>query len=166
MKRSEACCFTGHRPEKLPWKYNENDARCTALKSALKEAIEKEIESGAKLFFTGMALGTDIWAAESVLEIKKTHCSIKLVAVVPYANQSERWSDEWKERYRAVLKSADHTVLLQQDFSKGCLHARNRYMVEHSARLIAVYNGEPGGTSYTVDYARRAGLKLTIINPN
>lgn len=33
------CAFTGHRPHKLPWKYNEGDARCVALKTALKEQI-------------------------------------------------------------------------------------------------------------------------------
>ena len=26
--RQESCCFTGHRPGKLPWRYNEFDPRC------------------------------------------------------------------------------------------------------------------------------------------
>ena len=32
--RQESCCFTGHRPGKLPWKYNENDARAPDAKDA------------------------------------------------------------------------------------------------------------------------------------
>ena len=32
MDRAKTCCFTGHRPEKLPWRYDEGDSRCLALK--------------------------------------------------------------------------------------------------------------------------------------
>jgi len=36
----ENCCaFTGHRPRKFPWKYDEADSRCVALKTALAEQI-------------------------------------------------------------------------------------------------------------------------------
>lgn len=31
------CAFTGHRPKKFPWKYDEKDKRCLALKSVLTE---------------------------------------------------------------------------------------------------------------------------------
>ena len=33
------CCFTGHRPEKLPWGSDESDPRCTALKKKLSDAV-------------------------------------------------------------------------------------------------------------------------------
>lgn len=32
-----ACAFTGHRPSKLPWKYDENDKRCIELKAVLAQ---------------------------------------------------------------------------------------------------------------------------------
>ena len=36
----ENCCaFTGHRPHKFPWKYDEADSRCIALKAALTGQI-------------------------------------------------------------------------------------------------------------------------------
>lgn len=28
MNRETTCCFTGHRPEKLPWREDEGDPRC------------------------------------------------------------------------------------------------------------------------------------------
>lgn len=37
----ERCCaFTGHRPRKFPWGYNEDDARCVALKETLAKRNE------------------------------------------------------------------------------------------------------------------------------
>ena len=31
----KTCCFTGHRPAKLPWGSDESDERCQALKLEL-----------------------------------------------------------------------------------------------------------------------------------
>ena len=28
MEIEKTCCFTGHRPEKLPWRDNERDPPC------------------------------------------------------------------------------------------------------------------------------------------
>lgn len=38
-------------------------------------------------------------------------------------------------------------------------------MVNHSARVIAIYNGEPGGTRNTIEYAKQAGVETVIIDP-
>ena len=55
MERKEVCCFTGHRPEKLPWRNNEADPRCIALKERLDKALlEASYDLGAgrvKTFF-------------------------------------------------------------------------------------------------------------------
>ena len=63
-KRLHRCCFTGHRPEKLSLSENE-------VKHLLEKAIDNAIADGYVTFITGMAKGTDIWAAEIVLEKKK-----------------------------------------------------------------------------------------------
>ena len=36
-------------------------------------------------------------------------------------------------------------------------------MVDHSARVIAVYNEGPGGTRNTVEYAKRCGVPLVVL---
>ena len=38
--RQVSCCFTGHRPGKLPWRYDEEDPRCAALKKRIFDAAE------------------------------------------------------------------------------------------------------------------------------
>ena len=56
----EKCCaFTGHRPRKFPWGYDETDTRCIALKKSLTKQIVKLVEDGYTDFFSGMAEGVD-----------------------------------------------------------------------------------------------------------
>lgn len=167
MKDMKSCCFTGHRPTKLPWGYDEENAACAKLKDELSLWITKLIEFGVNRFYTGMAMGTDIWAAEIVLAMKKKYPNknINLITVIPYEGQTNNWSDDWKKRYADILNQADEKVLLQKHYTRGCLHARNRYMVDNSSFIIAVFNGEEGGTKYTIDYARKQGLRIKILDP-
>ena len=41
-----SCCFTGHRPAKLPWGTDEGDERCLRLKARLREVIARAVEDG------------------------------------------------------------------------------------------------------------------------
>ena len=45
----KCCAFTGHRPKKFPWKYDEKDKRCTALKAVLTEQIGKLAAAGVDI---------------------------------------------------------------------------------------------------------------------
>ena len=40
-ERKLRCCFTGHRPGKLPWGDKENDTRCYRLKFQLAARLEE-----------------------------------------------------------------------------------------------------------------------------
>ena len=71
MKNS--CAFSGHRPKKFPWGYDEADSRCVELKAVLKREIQKLIKAGVADFYTGMAEGSDTWAAMIILELRKTN---------------------------------------------------------------------------------------------
>ena len=54
------CAFTGHRPERLPWGRNEDDARCAALKMLLRRTVQEVYDRGFHTFLCGMARGCDI----------------------------------------------------------------------------------------------------------
>ena len=86
----QTCCFTGHRPKKLPFKSNETDERCIRLKEILRNEIKKLIaEKGVNKFISGMAIGTDIICAEIVLDMKKEY-DIVLECAIPCRNQNEK----------------------------------------------------------------------------
>lgn len=166
--RAKSCCFSGHRPKKLSFGENEGHPDCVALKRVLKKEIRRLVDCGVDTFYCGMSRGVDIWCAEAVLELNDElpDARLRLVAVIPFKGQADGWGARDKARYARILYRADETVVLQEQYYNGCLLARNRYMVGNSAQLVAVYNGSPGGTRYTIEYARANGLGITIIGQN
>lgn len=163
---NNALCFTGHRPQKLPYGFDEENELCIRLKARLTAEIEIKIECGVDTFLCGMALGTDIWCGEIVIKLKEQFPNIRLIACIPHTGQEKSWNDDYKERYARLLDSADHSIVLYVRYVRGCMQKRNRYMVDNSAHMIAVYNGSAGGTQTTVEYAKRKGLDIIILDPN
>lgn len=160
------CAFTGHRPKKLPWKYDETDKRCINLKKILTSQILQMTEHGVTEFLSGMAEGADTWAALIVLELRKIMSEIKLHCVIPYEGQADDWSESSREQYNSILKQADIVTYVHREYCKNCMLDRNRYLVDNSACLLAVYNGEfRGGTAATVRYARKQGKDIVVIHP-
>jgi len=70
MNRETTCCFTGHRPEKLPWREDEGDPRCLELKARLAGAVEAAYEKGMRHFLCGMARGADFYCCEAALALR------------------------------------------------------------------------------------------------
>ena len=95
-----ACAFTGHRPSRFSFGYNEADERCLKLKALMRIQIVTLAGEDVTDFYTGMALGVDQWAAEIVLDIKKARPSVRLIAVRPCETQADSWSAEQRERMR------------------------------------------------------------------
>jgi uncharacterized phage-like protein YoqJ len=113
-----------------------------------------------------MALGFDMMAAEAVLRAKNNHPEIKLIAVLPFPQQSEKFSPSSKSRYQSILQQADNVVITSNEYtSAGVYHIRNKYLVEHCSVIVSYYNNTPGGTQKTIEMGRKIGLPIISINP-
>lgn len=150
------CCFTGHRPEKLFLVDKE-------IIRELEREIELAIESGFTTFITGMARGVDIWAAEIVLKLRKKNKELHLICASPYEGFETRWSRDWQKRYKKVMKKADLVKYISDKYTPSCFRIRNEWMVNHSNRVISVYNGKAGGTRNTINYAKAKNVPVFII---
>lgn len=165
MERN-SCAFTGHRPHKFPWRYDEADNRCVALKAALAAQITALAEAGVTDFYSGGADGVDCWAALIVLELRKKNPALNLHLILPHEGQADKWSDSAQERYHSILSQADSVDYVSRKYYDGCMLDRNHRLVDAADLLLAVYNGERrGGTAATVRYARKSGHKITILDP-
>ena len=153
--RGKRCCFTGHRPQWL--KRSEED-----IKVDLENSILKAISEGRTTFISGMEYGVDIWAAEIVIRMKAGNPNLHLIAAIPFPGFDEDWDSEWRKRYRYLLSQAEYTKILEPECSEEAYQKRNEWMVSHSSKVIAVYNGEPGGTRNTIRYARLSKVPVTI----
>ena len=161
-----SCAFTGYRPSKFPWRYNEEDIRCVALKAVLTEQIAALAKAGVTDFFSGMAEGTDCYCSQIVLTLRETNPALKLHCVLPHEGQADRWSDSARERYNAILEQAASVDYVSRAYYDGCMIDRNHRLVESACLLLAVYNGvRRSGTGATVNYARKMGREIIVIDP-
>ena len=160
------CAFTGHRPQNLPWQFNEADTNCLKLKQILNQQISQLAKNGFTDFLSGMALGSDTWAAEAVLNLRKKKPALKLHCILPCKTQAEKWPVSEQERYQKILAQADSIFFTSRNYHPNCMLERNRFMVEKARLLLAVYNGQPhSGTAAAVRHAQRLGCDIIIINP-
>ena len=153
MDREKTCCFTGHRPDKLPWGEDESDPRCQRLKRSIAQAVEDAYVAGIRHFITGMARGCDFYFAEAVLELRRRKGDVSLEAAVPCPAQADAWAPDQRERYKRLVEACDFETLVSAKYTPYCMQRRDRYMVDHSSLLIAAFDGTPGGTRYTMQYA-------------
>ena len=157
------CCFTGHRPVKLPWGLRETDPRCLELKTQIASALTGIYESGYRRFICGMAIGCDMYFAEAVLALKQLHPDVILEAAIPCDNQSDKWNRSQKEHYAELLEQCDLITHVSHMYSPGCMMKRNQYMIDSSSLLLACFNGHSSGTMNTILYAERQGVQTIIL---
>ncbi|MBQ8917919.1 MAG: DUF1273 family protein [Oscillospiraceae bacterium] len=157
------CCFTGHRPHLFPWGNDLKDARAIALLDRMESAVIDAINSGTTEFICGGALGVDTWAAKIILQKKKQYPQVTLTLAVPY---QEHNSDVQDIDYLETKEKADKIIVISQKKGKKAFLERDRWMVDHSDRVIAVYeerSGIKGGTFFTYQYAKETDKQVVQI---
>ena len=149
---ADSACFTGHRrlsAEALP-----------ALRASLREAVISAWEKGFRSFLCGGALGFDTLAAETVLKLRDVCPGLRLVLVLPCADQTRYWRQKDQAVHARLMEDADEVITLRERYDPGCMENRNHYMVDHASLCICLLTRFSGGTLNTVRYAVRRGLPV------
>ncbi len=157
----KVCCFTGYRPSKFPFPLSKENREYIEFENVLTDTVLSLFGDGCNTFISGAAMGFDIIAAETVLDLRKgSKTPVKLICAVPFKAQSDTFTGDWKARYDAVLAAADQIIYTSEDYHKGCYSVRNRYMVDNSDYVLTWFDGAKGGTHNTILYALRNGKKV------
>lgn len=153
--REYTACFTGHRPEKMGRSEQE-------VKALLNREIDRAVGDGFDTFITGMARGVDLWAAELIVE-RKNEKNFCLICALPYPGFGTGWDQMAKKSFQLVLEQADLVETVHDSYVPYCFQERNIWMVDHSRRVIAAYNGTKGGTRNTILYAEKQKTEVCNI---
>lgn len=162
----KACGFTGYRPEKMPFKTDESHPDCLLLKRELEQQVRIAVEEGYTHFICGGARGADTYAAEAILKVQKERPGIILEIAAPFWGQERKWSYADQRRYHDILERAQRITYVTDEEKRENYMIRNRYIVDRASRLIAVFDGRPGGTAMTVRYAHQCGAEVIEIRPD
>ena len=150
MVRNKTCAITGHRDLPPDFDYD-------LLISELKNVAE----SGYEYFLDGLAIGFDTACFRALETLRRDGVNVKIVGVVPCADQSRSFTTEQKAEYERMKKSADILLCEEKKYFRGCMLARNDFLVDNSSLLFAYYSGmKRGGTYYTVNRALKNGVAV------
>ena len=153
----KACSFTGHRrikPEHL-----------SGLAGLLRRAVSYAYGVGVRTFFAGGAVGFDTLAAREIIRFRLTHPDVRLVMLLPCVEQAEGWSARQRDDYEYVLRQADETVYVSQEYTADCMKRRNAELVRRADMLIAYASNMRSGTGQTVNFAKKAGVTVYNLYP-
>lgn len=151
-KRNKTCCFTGHR--EIPAK------DLAGVRDRLEQTIIKLYEQGVIYYGAGGALGFDTLAAETVLRLRESYPKLRLILVLPCKDQTKNWKEKDVAKYEGIRRMADKVVYTGENYTRGCMHTRNRHLVDWSSVCVCYQTKGRGGTAYTVEYARENGLSV------
>ena len=157
--------FTGYRPTKMPFEENKKDDKYIRFREAQLKVINRLIELGYTDLISGMAQGFDTWTAADVLSLRKKNKELTLECAIPFPDQAKKWPLSEQTRRYLIIARANSSVIVSPEYTRDCMFARNRYMVDKSDVVVCAYDGQSGGTAYTVDYALKHDKIVIQINP-
>ena len=130
------------------------------IESELRELIRRAISAGYDVFLSGFAAGADLLFARLVLEYQDKY-PVRLDAAIPYSGRLKSQDPE----FQSLLARCSAVTVVCEEYYKDCYFARNRWMVDRSDAVIAVYDGRTtGGSFYTIKYARSVGRKIAFVH--
>lgn len=148
------CCVTGHRnilPDCIGY-----------VKTSLEREIDCAINDGFSCFISGFADGTDLLFAEIVADRMTKNPALRMIAAIPYRKRLDKLRKS--EHTKALLDCCTEIYIAAEEYHPGVFAKRNRYMVECSERVIAVYDGRgKGGTAGTIQLVRAMKKELRLI---
>lgn len=152
------CSFTGHRQIK-----KEHEGALTGL---IYRAIEYAYSKGCRTFLTGGAIGFDTVAAREVIRFRISNPDIRLVLVLPCANQSKHWTGTQRDAYNHTLRCADEVIYISDEYTDGCIKERNRKLAYDADILISYVSRTNSGSAQTVRIARKLGKEIYNLYPS
>ena len=145
-------CFTGHRMIR--------QSALPQVRERLAEEVLLAYSSGYRTFLCGGARGFDTLAAQEVLRFRKTRLDVRIVLVIPCADQSSRWPANEQKIWQDIREQADDVYVLSEAYYTGCMQSRNRFMVDRSTLCLCWMTRFEGGTWSTVRYALYNGVPV------
>ncbi len=149
---AQSACFTGHR--------NLSEIAMRRAVEAVSNVIPRLVERGIVHYYAGGAIGFDLAAAVTILNLKLTIPELSLTLALPCRDHMEKWGRIDRELFARVMERADRTVYVNDGYFRGCMQARNRYMVDQSSLCLSYMTVPRGGTYHTVVYAEKQGVPV------
>lgn len=150
-------CGTGHRPDKLGG-YGQvvTDKLIDTAFNYLVVAHGVRSDRMIDKVISGGALGWDQALAWATLRLK-----IPLIMALPFKDFDQKWPSASRGKFNLICADAAEVIYVcEEGYAPWKMQERNKWMVDHSDRVLALWNGTDGGTANCVRYAEKAGKPI------
>lgn len=114
---------------------NEFERPYTDIKELLVNKIWGLFTEGYTDFYVNCEWGIPLWTAEAVSALKMYN-NIGLHIVVPYEEQSVRWSEDRRDRYYTVHAKADTVIFAEKTYSDKSYETADIEMIDGANKAI------------------------------
>lgn len=158
--------LTGHRPHKLDG-YDLATPYYRALYMHLAGIVTDRLAHHEHVtLHSGLAIGADtVWSHLALRAREEMPERISFVAHVPTPTQPTKWQATDAGFWQHQVNMADEVILYAQNYTRTCMQDRNIGMVNRCDELLAVWDGTSGGTANAIQYGRKIGKPITMIDP-
>jgi len=161
----KTCCFIEHRPQILPLKFNEKNIDIIKFKKMVQKIVINLIEKyNVTHYISGVSLGVEQYASETVLELKKQYPQITLECAIPHEMQAADWTESQRNKYFSIIKDCDKETLMQFQCSNDSIQNLNKYLIKSSNYIIHICYEDPNKTARTEEFEKIQGKNVFIIN--
>ncbi len=159
--------FSGYRASKILSSNYCDTSTIKSIEHELRLTIESLYNRGYRKFIAGGSSGFDTLAAMAVLHTKSYLKDISLNLALPFVGYNFGHNFGYNIGHSAqdqeILNRADNITYTSQEFHKEAFLVRNNYMLLNSSVLVCYYDGQRGGTMYTVNRAQKIGHEIINI---
>lgn len=158
------CCVTGHRSAGFPFSRDNDTEIYNCYMQLLQEELVSLINQGYSHFITGMAEGADLDFAKTIIFLQDSYNGIVLEAAYPYPPRAVKSWTKYREDREYVDKHCNLKYAVSDHYYQGCMHKRNQCIVDKADTVLAIWNGQQaGGTWSTIKYAQSKGKIIRYI---
>lgn len=149
---------TGYRAHELGI-YDQKHKGIPLIKRAIEAKLQPLAEEGLEWVVTPGGYGTDLWACEVVIALKRRYPRLKLSILTAYTNPEANWKDEKKQYYHDILRHVDYYASVSKQPYSGPwqLTARDDLLLRRTDGILLFYDEDAGEASPM--YMKRRALK-------
>lgn len=166
MENMSISCFVGS-PSKVPWWWRKNrkNESTEILKKKLRLEMIHLIDKGVNHFINGMETDTDIYAAETVLELRKAYIGLTLEVVIGNDLSLDAIKDNsHKTKYNDVIKSCDVKTIWETESTEA--KDKYGYIMDKSEYILAVCNDEQDEIKDVIAKGEKTGKEVIMLYRN
>lgn len=140
--------ITGYRSYELNV-FKDDDPKVMVIKDALMRELKNRLEESDEEFWviTGPQLGTEQWAIEVALDLKKDFPQLKVSMMLPFTEFGQQWNENNQAKLANLATAVDFSASVSDHpyQSPQQLRAFQRFMLTHTDEALMIYDPDHEG---------------------